>query len=402
MQRFAQDPNDRVFQDQPWRFYERARASGDFIFWEDYGMPVAVTAAAVDAVLKHRSFGRAHPGGEGPPMPDHMPTFARLERHSLLELEAPDHTRIRGLVLRAFTSRRIAALAPRISRIADDLLQDCLADGDWDLIEHFARPLPILVITDLLGVPQERARDLLAWSNAMVGVYQSRRNAQVEAEAEAASKAFVDWIRDVIATKRKAPEDDLLSGLIAAESEDGKLSEDELIATVILLLNAGHEATVNALGNTARLLLEYEARVDALTPDAIDGTVEEGLRVRPPLHMFTRHVYERVEIAGETFEPGQEIAACLGSACHDDAVWQKPDHFDPFRPIRRNAAFGAGIHFCVGAPLARLEMKVALPLLFSRCPMLRITEPPVVAPLYHFDGLERLMVTCQGEALSST
>ena len=150
MKRLAQDPKDRDFQAQPWGFYQAARSCGDFIFWEDYDMPVAMTAAAVDAVLKHRALGRAHPGGEGPPLPAHMPVFARLERHSLLELEAPDHTRIRGLILRAFTSRRIAALAPTISRIADGLLEDCTASGEWDLVEHFARPLPILVITVLL------------------------------------------------------------------------------------------------------------------------------------------------------------------------------------------------------------------------------------------------------------
>jgi unspecific monooxygenase len=158
-------------------------------------------------------------------------------------------------------------------------------------------------------------------------------------------------------------------------------------------LNAGHEATVHSIGNAVRNLAGHKLRHEALEPERITYTVEECIRFEPPLHMFTRHVYEPVTIMDVAFERGDEIGCLLGSACHDDAIWPDADRFDPFRDILANTAFGAGIHFCVGAPLARLEMQIALPALFSRCPELRIVQPPQVADLYHFRGLERLMVT---------
>lgn len=390
VERLSQDPRAPEFQASPWSFYERARARGDFVFWEELGMPVAVTDAAVEATLKHRRLGRARPGG--PHVPDGMPAFAGVERHSLLELEPPDHTRLRGAILRAFTSSRIAALAPDISRVTDELIAAVPDAGPFDLIGTVAQPLPVRVIAKLLGVPCERWRELLDWSNAMVAMYQARRDAEVECAAEAAAAEFTAFIRDVIAHKRRAPADDLVSALANA-APDTVMSDDEIVSTVILLLNAGHEATVHAIGNTLHQLLRYDRRAEALSTDMIEATIEEGIRVRPPLHLFTRHVYEPVEILGTRLGSGTEVGACLGSACHDDAVWANPERFDPFRRLRRNMAFGAGIHFCVGAPLARLELSIAMQALFDRFPKLALSEPPEHANAYHFHGLRSLKVT---------
>nr|MCU0911598.1 cytochrome P450 [Paracoccaceae bacterium] len=165
---------------------------------------------------------------------------------------------------------------------------------------------------------------------------------------------------------------------------------DELITTCILLLNAGHEATVHTMGNAVKAVLEHRAQ-GALAAEP-EATVEEVLRWDPPLHLFTRHCYEACEIAGHRFAPGDEVGLLLAGANRDPAAWPDPARFDPARPVRANASFGAGLHFCVGAPLARLELQIALPILFARLPGLQLAEPPAYADLYHFHGLERLMV----------
>lgn len=376
----------------PYPFYRRARASGDFFFWDDYGLPMAVTHEAVNLVLKDKRLGRALPAGKERDIPAGLEDFYAVEAHSMLELEAPDHTRLRRLVLRAFTKGRIMRLAPEISAICDGLIDAFPESEAFDLLDRFAQKLPVIVIARLLGVPEDMAPQLLAWSNAMVAMYQAGRTPEMETAANTAAAEFSDYLDRYIEKRRNAPGSDLLSELIAAESDGERLSREELISTCILLLNAGHEATVHSIGNAVRHLSGFKGRRIALDPERIEGTVEECLRFDPPLHMFTRYVYEPVTFLDHDFKPGDQIGCLLASACRDDAVWPDADVFDPFRAIRTNTAFGAGIHFCVGAPLARLEMQIALPILYSRCPALEIVEPPKVADLYHFRGLERLIV----------
>lgn len=303
----------------------------------------------------------------------------------MLEREPPTHTRLRGLVLRAFTSRRIAALGPEIESLAHTLI-DRFPDGPFDLLDAYARPIPVIIIARLLGVPEEGADDLLRWSNAMVGMYQARRTRADEDAAIAATNAFTAFIRDYITEKRRRPADDLISELIAAEEQGQKLSTDELITTCILLLNAGHEATVHTLGNGVKTLIENDCRT-------IDETsVEELIRIDPPLHMFTRWVYEDVTLFGHAFRRGDQVACLLAAANRDPAAYPAPARFDPSRRGPANHAFGAGIHFCVGAPLARLELVIALRALMQRRPALSLAEPPAYANVYHFHGLSRLMV----------
>lgn len=391
MDKVSQSPTDPAFVDNPFAFYRTIRALGHFVHWENFGIPMATTAAGVNAVLRHPHIGREVPEELRRPVRSGLEPFYEIEAHSLLELEPPKHTHIRRLILGSFTRNRVHALAPFISQTCDALIDE-FPDGPFDLLDAFARDLPVRVIADLLGVPQSMGPQLLRWSNAMVAMYQARRDAAVENAAAEASAEFADYVRHLIAERTAKPSDDLLSHLVHGRTDGQSLRAEEIVSTTILLLNAGHEATVHSLGNAVRHLCGFSERKLALAPENVEGTVEECLRYDPPLHLFRRWVYEDVTIMDTHFPKGSEVGCLLGSACRDDAVWPDGEVFDPFRMKRPNAAFGAGIHFCVGAPLARLEMQIALPALFSRCLDLRIVEPPRVANLYHFRGLERLIV----------
>lgn len=385
MQRLTQSPTDPAFVQNPYPFYDRARASGDLFYWEDYGEVCAVSHAAVAACLKDKRLGREIPAEFARAIPNHLAPFYAVESHSMLELNPPRHTRLRGLVLRAFTSRRIAALEPEIETLCHQLIDD-FPSGDFDLLEAYARTVPVIIIARLLGVPESRADDLLTWSNAMVAMYVTGRDRATEDRAIAATEAFVAFMRAYVDEKRNAPADDLMSHLIAAEEDGEKLTTDELITTCILLLNAGHEATVHTMGNAVKTLLERDIR----TVD--DKIVEEALRFDPPLHMFDRHVITDCELFGHAFKRGDTVKCLLGAANRDPAPYPDPNTFNPARSGPVNVAFGGGIHFCVGAPLARLELRVALQVLFARCPTLTLTSPPTYANVYHFHGLDALNV----------
>ena len=384
----SQSPTDPDFVQNPYPFYARARELGEFVHWNDYAMPVATTHRAVSAVLKDRRLGRTPLTALEPP--EHARAFYEIEANSMLELEPPRHTRLRGLVLKAFTSRRIATMEPEIAVLCDELIND-FPDEPFDLLRHYGQKLPVIVIARLLGVPEEMCDQLLAWSNAMVAMYQARRTTQTEMDASAAARDFKAFLLDYIEERRLQPRDDLITELIAAEDAGAKLTEDEMVSTCILLLNAGHEATVHTLGNAVRAIVDTEAQA-ALVPESIGAAVEEALRFDPPLHFFTRFVYEEVDILGYSFQPGDQVGALLASANRDPTIWSNPEAFAPSRAPKTHSAFGAGIHFCVGAPLARLELQVGLARLFQRCPQLEIVEAPSYANLYHFHGLERLMV----------
>ena len=388
MERLRQSLTAPAFVQDPYPFYDRARAAGPLFVWEDYGLICAAGHAEVATLLRDRRLGREPPPGFAPPWPAHLAPFYAVEAHSMLELEPPRHTRLRGAVLRAFTSRRIAGLEPEIAALCHRLIDE-LPAGGVDLLPTFAQKLPVIVITRLLGVPEDRAPDLLAWSNAMVGMYQAGRTRAMEERAIAATEAFVAFMRGHVEARRSRPADDLITRLIAA-GEDGQLTTDEIITTCILLLNAGHEATVHTLGNGVKRLLETGLR--PLGHGEIDGTVEEILRHDPPLHLFTRWVREDCELFGQTMKTGQQVGCLLAAGNRDPRVWPDPARFDPARAIRPNLAFGGGIHFCVGAPLARLELKVALPILFARLPGLSLAAPPRYADVYHFHGLAALEV----------
>ncbi|WP_335946273.1 cytochrome P450 [Salipiger bermudensis] len=388
MQRFSHAPTDPAFVQDPYPFYDRLRAAGELAWWEDYGMVCAASHRAVHALLRDRRFGREIPSEMAQPVPEHLAPFYAVENHSMLELEAPRHTRLRGLVLRAFTSRRIASLGPEIEALAHELI-DAFPEGELDLLPAFCQPIPVIVIARLLGVPDRMAPQLLDWSNAMVAMYQARRTRETEEAASRAASDFSAFLTEYIAARRSDPRDDLLSQLIAAEEAGEKLSTEELITTCILLLNAGHEATVHTMGNGIKTLLETGRSISQADAAPV---CEEIMRHDPPLHLFMRYAYEEVELFGHRFRRGEQVALLLGAAGRDPEVYADPRRFDPMREGPAHHAFGGGPHFCVGAPLARLELQVALPILFARCPGMRLAEAPCYADLYPFHGLERLVV----------
>lgn len=394
------DPHEPAFVQDPYRayafFHEHARA----FFWEDYGLWCLAGFDDVNAFLRDRRFGRERPGGymsvrEGGGR-DHLTAFDAIEAGSMLEIEPPAHTRLRTLVNRAFVSRQVERLRPRIEALCHDLVDAIEATGRADIIPAYATPLPITVIAGMLGVPAEEGPRLLEWSHRMVAMYMHGRDRNTEDSAEEAAREFRDFIRAHAAERRKEPRDDLLSLLVSAHDDGDKLSEDELVSSTILLLNAGHEATVHQTGNAIRTVLARggDPRRFFAPPEATAATIEECLRFDPPLHMFARYAYEEVEIAeGIRVRAGEQVGLLLGAANRDPKAFAAPHLFDPARGGGRHVSFGAGIHFCIGAPLARLELQIALEVLFNRLPGLTPASEPVYRDTYHFHGLERLDCT---------
>lgn len=394
-------PADPAFVQEPYAAYRAIRAAGlGVFFWEDYGFWCVLDHAAVAALFRDRRLGRevTHVASREAlgwaPIPARLEPFYAIEAHSMLEREPPVHTRLRTLVNRAFVSRTVERLRPRLERLAHVLIDAFGPAGEIDLLPAYATPIPVTVIAEMLGVPLDLTPRLLEWSHQMVGMYQFAPSPAAQDSAVKASLAFVACLREIIAARRAAPGEDMLSVLIAAEADGGRLSEDELISTAILLLNAGHEATVHAIGNGVAAILT--AGVDPASlfadPTATAATIEELLRLAPPLHLFTRYVLEPLTIAGVPLAVGDRVGLLIGAANRDPAAFPDPDRLIPGRGGPAHLAFGAGIHFCVGAPLARLELQVALPILFARRPGLRLAGPPVVADRYHFHGLEQLRV----------
>ena len=391
MKTIRQSPLDPEFVQNPYPFYAATRAQGGLQFWEDYGMPAAFKHASVHVLLRDRRLGREVPPELRQAAPDHLKPFYDVEDHSMLELEPPSHTRLRKLVLRAFTSREVEALKPGLESLCHQLI-DQFSDAPFDLLDAYCVQIPVIAVCRLLGVPETMAPQVLEWSHAMVAMYQARRSEAIEHQAGQAAAAFSGYLRDYIEQRRTDPRDDLITRLIAATEDGDRLSTDELISTCILLLNAGHEATVHSMGNGIKTLLENGPNPIWLTGKHTDATVEETLRHDPPLHMFTRYAYEDIELFGHKFQRGDLVACLLGAANRDPVAFPTPDAFDPTRNAKSQLAFGVGLHFCVGAPLARLELTIALKTLFTRLPDLRLAEPPRYANLYHFHGLERLTV----------
>jgi unspecific monooxygenase len=391
------DPHDPAFCQDPYPAYAFLHRTAPAFFWEDFGIWCFAGFEDVGRLLRDRRFGRERPEGapdDGYAGPrDHLKDYDAFAEHSMLELEPPAHTRLRTLVNRAFVSRQVERLRPAIEALAHDLVDAIEAKGEADLLPAFATPVPITVISEMLGVPTAMNDQLLDWSHRMVAMHMHGRTHQVEVDANAAARDFSAFLRAYVEERRHHPGDDLLSVLIAARDGGDKLSDAELIASAIQLLNAGHEATVHQTGNAIRAVLSQGGdprRFFATTEHAV-ATVEECVRYDAALHMFRRYAYETIEVAeGIVIRPGEQVGLLLGAANRDPGAFAGPTRFEPGRADQKNVTFGAGIHFCVGAPLARLEMQVALKVLFERLPTLRLAEAPRYRDTYHFHGLERL------------
>ena len=363
----------------------------------------------VSAVLRSRRFGTSilhilsrDELGWPPPDP-RQADFDRFEDNHLLSNEPPKHTRLRGLVGKAFTPRRVESLRDRVTAVVDATLDDVAQNGTFDLVHDVAEPLPVIVICELLGVGAEHRAALRAWSAAIVKLYELDHTEEQQRAANAAVVAFSAFVRDIVAVRRIEPADDLISALVAVEDDGQALTEDELIGTCILLLNAGHEATVN--GTSSAIITFMRRRRDwerfvaasqtAPGQPLIKTAVEELLRFDTPLPCFERWVLEDTELGGVTLERGTKLALLYAGANRDPRTFAAPDTLDLARTPNPHVTFGLGIHFCLGAPLARLELQIALPAIARRFPGLHLAdegEPLDYGTGFVIRGVKRLMV----------
>ena len=396
------DHRDAEFIADPYPAFASLRSAGEVHFHEGLGVAVAVSHAACSAVLRHRSLGRLW--SDAAPV-EAFQSFNLLHRNSLLENEPPVHGRLRRLVAAAFGRGHVERLRPWVAELADRLVDELVAkisdQGSADLLAHVAGPLPVEVIAELLGVPGSDRFLLQPWSNAIVKMYEYGLPPERREAAERAAGEFVAYLRDLIALRRKQPGDDLVSDLVAVTDTDGaRLTEDELVATAVLLLMAGHEATVNVIGNGVLALMRHRSQWELLlsSPSLTPSAVEELIRFDSPLQLFERTATAPVEIAGYSVEPGQKIAALLGAAARDPLVFDAPDTVDITRSPNPHLGFGAGIHYCLGAPLARIEVEAALSALTRKLPGAVLAAEPRRRAEFVIRGLHELPLSSDAAA----
>jgi unspecific monooxygenase len=345
--------------------------------------------AAAGAVLRDRRLGRVWKDREPAA---YLEPFNLLHRNQMMENEPPEHTRLRRLVSRAFNRGHVERLRPRVRQLAAGLLDGVERSG-FDVIGEYAEPLPVLVIAELLGVPTVHAPQLRDWSQAIVRMYEVAPSPAVVDAAVHAATEFAAMVRELAQERARAPRDDLVSDLVAAQEGESGLSEDEVVASAVLLLNAGHEASVNVFGNGLVAMLRHGVRP---TPDQVGTCVEEMLRYDSALQLFERTATQRVQVGGVTVEPGQKIAALLGAANRDPAVFPDADAFRADRDPNPHLAFGAGVHFCLGAPLARMELVESLGLLLRTMPDLELVGEPESRGTFVLRGYRSVPVGCRG------
>ncbi|MFG3094966.1 cytochrome P450 [Streptomyces sp. NPDC048202] len=395
------DPWSAEFLADPYPAYAELRASGRVIRYDPTDQWLVPHHADVSALLRDRRLGRTYQHrftheefGRTAPSPEHEP-FHTLNDHGMLDLEPPDHTRIRRLVSKAFTPRTVERLRGYVHGLADSLVADLVAAGGGDLLADVAEPLPVAVIAELLGIPEADRAPLRPWSADICGMYELNPPPEVAARAVRASVEFSEYLRGLIAARRAAPGDDLISALIAAHDEGDRLTEQEMISTAVLLLNAGHEATVNATTNGWLALFDHPNQLALLRADLtlVPTAVEELLRYDTPLQLFERWVLDDIELAGTTIPRGAELALLFGSANHDEAVFTDPTRLDLSRRDNPHISFSAGTHYCIGAALARLELTASMKSLLTQAPTLTLTSRPPRKPGFVMRGLEKLEVT---------
>ena len=319
-----------------------------------------------------------------------MEPFNALHRNQMMENEPPTHTRLRRLVAGAFGRGHVERMRPRIEALAADMVG---ALGDrFDVLGDYAEPMPVFVIADLLGVPREDHVRLRDWSQAIVHMYEPNVGADTKQAAIEASTAFSDYVRDVVEQRRSAPGVDLISDLISARDDGAKLSDDELVASVVLLLNAGHEASVNVFGNGIHALLQHPDQLARITSGEVpvEVALEELIRYDAALQLFERTATADVEVSGQLIRAGEKIACLMGSANRDADAFTHADAFDVARDPNPHVGFGMGLHFCLGAPLARLELQISLKTLLDRFPQLRLVGEAPRRPTWVLRGFERI------------
>ncbi len=391
------DFNNPTFVADPYEQLKELREFGKPVWHE--GMQIFLAARHSDAndVFRNKSLGRIFIDKK----PDfEWETFNWLHSDSILDSEPPKHTRLRSLVAKAFNRNKIEGMRPAVERITKqllDVIEEKVKSGEtFDLIADYAEPLPVKIIADLLGFPVSEEHLLRPWSQSIVKMYEVNPSEQYQMEAKKAAAEFAEYVRSLAEHRKKNPGQDLITDLAMVEENGEKLNSHELVATCVLLLNAGHEASVNAFGNGMVAALERPDQAELLRKNSraiTDTALEEFMRFDAPLHLFERTATVDTELGGVKIEKGQKIAALIGSANRDSAVFERADEMDLTRDPNPHIGFGAGIHFCLGAPLARLEMSVSLPALWEKYPNMQLAGNPVRRPTFVLRGYESVSIS---------
>ncbi|MEX2622239.1 MAG: cytochrome P450 [Acidimicrobiia bacterium] len=370
------DPYSADFQDNPYPAYARLRAETPAFYDDDWELTFFTRHVDVAGILKDRRFGRevthAVPAEEidrdlyDRTHPPSLPTWTRFIRGSFIDLEPPRHTRIRRLVQGAFTKRSAESYKSQIEALASSLMDAALDSGEMEAIADYATPIPLAMIASILGVPAQDQRQLVTWSHAIVRVFDKQCTPLEALAAEAAVTDFADYLTEHFSVRRQHPGDELIDALISARFEGDRLSQEELVATCILVLNAGHEATVHGIGNSLVALAAHPEQFRWLRDNhtSVARAVDELLRYDSPLQMFERWVLEDLDWgqgeAKQRLQRGTKVGLLFGSANRDESTFDEPDDLVLSRIDNPYVSFGGGIHYCVGAPLAKIEMEVAL------------------------------------------
>ncbi len=394
------DPSDPEFLADPYPVLNRVREQAPLFYDAARERWFVTRHEDVRSCLRDKRLGRNFrqvlaPEEIGvPPLDPRWQAFWDSERWSLLWLEPPDHTRLRKLVAAAFTPRSVEALREPAHALARELLEPLAEAGEMELLYDYAQPYSIAVICRMLGVPLDRHRDLLDWSHRMVKMYEFEVPLEAAHAANEAAAEFQEYVHELIGERRANPRDDMVTALVQARVDDGRLSDDEIVSTVIVLLNAGHEASVNTLGNGMRAFAQHPDQwrrvVDGSVPAAAAG--EELIRFDPPLQLFERWVLTEDFAVGDVSIPrGAKIALLFGAANRDPRVFERPDEFDVARENAvQHIGFGGGIHVCIGAPLARIELEASLEALRRWWPDFRLVEEPKRTGAFVIWGLQAL------------
>jgi len=396
------DPTDPAFLQDPYPVYARLRREAPIAWYDGWRAWIVTRHRDVDALLRDRRLGRVThhltpPEARATADPALAP-FAAIQAGSLLEIEPPDHTRVKQVVHDVFTPRHVRALQGRIAALVEELLDQIEArpGRSFDLIRDFAEPIPVTVIAELLGVPAADRQRLLPWSKAIIGMFEPERTPAMTAAAVDAAGEFAAYVRDLMRRKRAAPGEDLISRMVAVHDGDrSRLTEGEVVANAILFLNAGHEAVVNVTGNGMLAMLRHPEELHAVRgePGLLPTAIEEMMRYDTPLQFFERYVLEELTYAGHRWPQGTRLCLVYAAANRDPEVFAEPDRFDVRRSPNPHLAFGLGLHYCIGAPLARLELGVALAALLRRFPALSLEgDEPKFQPKNVFRYLTALRV----------
>ena len=389
---------DPAFARDPYPFYAQLREH-DPIHWGGgidggtEGMWHIARHADIMQILREPRFAhRSRPPAEG--LPPEVALFLQLAGQSLLFVNPPDHTRLRRLVGHAFTPRAVEALRDPIRVTAERLLDDLATRDSFDVVGDYALPLTMTIIAQMLGIPADLQTKVPQWARVLVTAIDCRPSSDAYYQAGAVAAEIYGNFVDIIERYRREPQETILGGMIAAHDQDDRLSEAEIVVTATTLLVAGHETTVNLIGNGVYALLRFPDQLTRLRdqPDLATSAVEEFLRFDSPSQMTSREAMEDLVVDGVTIPQGQQVNLLIGSGDRDPAAFTDPDQLDIGRAENRHLAFGMGMHYCLGAPLARMEGQIAIPALLRRFPQLRQAGEAMWRPTIGFRGMQRLMV----------